>query len=466
MAIKVAQGSTITETKTTTVLPADGARTLSDGLKLPSEAEFFDWISNMTPESLAKYDTEMRLHRIANGRKTETCEELWYPPDSVKFSQRWVQGKFGGGTYRVWVKMEKQVRFTVDFELAGVPKKPEEIGDVRAAIGTNGSAGGYAAMGSETSMVLRELVGMLRDELRAARGGGASETAVNNAVALSGQVFSSAVGAATETLRQVNGAGSAAPNPMDDLTKQFMAAAIGKLLNPSDPIETFGKMMLAMKAINDQSGGGGAQQETLVQTVVRVLPQVLDKVQSGMANMATLRQQELEIMRLRGGAPPNAITVRPQQAAAQPNPLPAAAADGAATSPQPPPTPAPQAAGPPPGMGMQDFIELGIARIANNPNLTAEGAAMEMLVLLDAYVPELVDGTCNDPEAESNLLKMFRERPILQQVPQNPRLTELIQNFLEKARESRSQMQPPEGAQPGGIPPAADAGGEPAQPSA
>ena len=97
---------------------------------------------------------------------------------------------------------------------------------------------------------------------------------------------------------------------------------------------------------------------------------------------------------------------------------------------------------------MQDFIELGIARIANNPNLTAEGAAMEMLVLLDAYVPELVDGTCNDPEAESNLLKMFRERPILQQVPQNPRLTEMIQNFLEIARESRSQMQPPKARSP------------------
>ena len=462
MAVKVQPGSTVVETKQTTVVPSNEARRLSDGTPLVSQSEFWDWMESTPPETLAKYETVINLYRI-DGTKRSLCEQIYYPPDAVRFSRGWIKKFYGGGVYNILVRIEKQLRFNIELPIEGMPKTAEEIEIAKNPnAGGNGASPSYSGAGSETTIVLRELVGMLRDELRAARGGGASETAVNNAVALSGQVFSSAVGAATETLRQVNGAGSAAPNPMDDLTKQFMAAAIGKLLNPSDPIETFGKMMLAMKAMNDQSGGGGPQQETLTQTLVRVLPQVLDKVQGGMANMATLRQQELEIMRMRGGAPPNAITVRPS--AAQPNPLPAAAADGAATSPQPPPTPASQAGGPPPGMGMQDFIELGIARIANNPNLTAEGAAMEMLVLLDAYVPELVDGTCNDPEAESNLLKMFRERPILQQVPQNPRLTELIKNFLEKARESRSQMQPPEGAQPGGIPPAA--GGEPPQPSA
>ena len=313
MAVKVQPGSTVVETKQTTVVPSNEARRLSDGTPLVSQSEFWDWMESTSPETLAKYETVINLYRV-DGTKRSLCEQIYYPPDAVRFSRGWIKKFYGGGVYNVLVRIEKQLRFNIDLPIEGMPKTAEEIEIAKnPGASGNGASPSYSGAGSETTIVLRELVGMLRDELRAARGGGASETAVNNAVALSGQVFSSAVGAATETLRQVNGAGSAAPNPMDDLTKQFMAAAIGKLLNPSDPIETFGKMMLAMKAINDQSGGGGAQQETLVQTVVRVLPQVLDKVQSGMANMATLRQQELEIMRLRGGAPPNAITVRPHR---------------------------------------------------------------------------------------------------------------------------------------------------------
>ena len=405
------------------------------------------------PETLAKYETVINLYRV-DGTKRSLCEQIYYPPDAVRFSRGWIKKFYGGGVYNVLVRIEKQLRFNIDLPIEGMPKTAEEIEIAKnPGASGNGASPSYSGAGSETTVVLRELVGMLRDELRAARGGDAGADAMRRSMDLGISTLQTAVPAVAQIVASAAGAnGGGVASALQD---KLFGVMIDKLLNPApppDPFAIFERVSTTLKNIAGNENAGAS--ETLAQTLIRVAPAVLDKIQAGMANMATLRQQELEIMRMRGGAPPNAITVRPQQPAAQPNPLPAAQGDGAATSQQPPASPVSKADAPPAGMGMLDFIELGIVRIANHPKLTADGAAMEMLVLLDAYVPELVDGTCNDPEAESNLLKMFGERPILQQVPQNPRLTEIIQKFLEIARESRSQMQPPEGAQPGGIPPA------------
>lgn len=459
MTVKTAQpGNVVTETRTTVVTPQSEARRLSDGTPIVSAPEFWDWIENTPVETLSKYDVQVNLYRraLGGGRGDSLCEQIYYPPDNIKFSRRWIKQFYGGGGYKVMCRMEKQLRFSFEFDIEGMPKRAEEIESAKAANGSGGAAApSYSGMGSETTMVLRELVGMLRDELRAARGGGASETAVQNAVQLSGQVFSSAVGAATETLRNVNGAAPAAPSPQNALIDRLLTAMVDRMLNPpapADPLATFERVSTVLKNLSAGEGGG---HESLAQTIARIAPVVLDKVQSGLANVVTLRQQELELMRMRGGAPPQPgaaappITVQP--------PLPAAPANG---TPPAPPAAQPQDQ----GMQMLDFIELGIARIALNQANTVDQAAYEILVLLDAYVPELVTATCNDPNGESELLKMFRERPILQQVPQNPRLTELVQKFLEKARASRTPVDPPEGANVNGIPPATAE--QPAQPSA
>lgn len=467
MAVKVAPGSTITETRTTTVAPSSETRRLSDGTPIVSEGQFWDWIESTTPETLSKYDVVISVYRRhMSGRTEALCEQLNYPPDQVHFSRRWVKSFYGGGPYKILVKMEKQLRFNIEIDMEGLPKKPEEI---EAAKNPAGNGSGTYAPSSEMGYLvqaLRESNQALLAEIRSARGGDLQTEALRNSMALGTQVLGTAVPAVAQIVASAAGGPAGAQNPLID---RLLTAAIEKLMNPpTAPQNALMDRLLnsAVEKLLNPSPDAAGGHETLAQTLVRVAPAILERIDSGMAKMATLRQQELEMMRLRGGAPPT-INVAPgvqQPPQQQPNPLPGAPAGGPG-APKPESgeggTPLQQPPAPSAGMSMQDFIELGIMRIAMNPQLTAEGAAMEMLVLLDAYVPELVTGTANDPNAESELLKMFRERPILQQVPQNPRLTELIQKFLEKARESRTAVDPPEGAAMA-PPPAA----EPPQPSA
>ena len=459
MAVKPVPGATITETRTTTVQPSSETRRLSDGTPIVSKDEFWDWIESTPIETLAKYEAVINLYRI-DGSKRSLCEQFYYPPDAVRFSRGWIKKFYGGGVYNVMVKLEKQLRFNIDLPIEGLPKNPEEIEAARTGANGNGAnAAGYSGAGSETTIVLRELVGMLRDELRAARGGDAAADAMRNSMNLGISTLQTAVPAVAQIVASAAGAG--AQPPQNPLVDRLLTVAIDRMLAPPASQQNALMDKLLNTAVErlmnpGESSAGGT--ETLAQTLVRVAPSILERIDSGMSKMATLRQQEIEMMRMRGGAPPPQQTINVQPPPpAQPNPLPPAANGQAAP-------PAQQQAAPGAGMGVQDFLELGIARIATNPKYTVEAAAYEMLILLDAYVPELVDGTCQDPNAEAELLKMFRERPILQQVPQNPRLTEIVQKFLEKARESRNTMQPPEGAQPGGIPPGAQP--EAQQPSA
>lgn len=450
MSVRVPAGSVVTETKTTTVQPTSETRRLSDGTAIVSKPEFWEWIESTSAEVLAKYDVIISIYRRAlNGRAESLCDQLNYPPDQVIFSRRWIRTSFGGGLYKIMVKMEKQLRFDIELDIEGLPKKAEEI---EAAKAPASQGAGYAP-GAETTMVLRELVGMLREELRAARGGDLQTEALRNSMGLGMEVLRQsvpAVGAIVASAAAGAGGGSSAASALQD---RLMAAMIERLLNPApppDPFAIFERVSTTLKNLSSGEAGGGG---TVWDTVARLAPTILDKIGGNLAQVVALREQELRLMQVRGGAPPINVSPPPTPPS-QSNPLPADTQAPAAPQAQaPPPAPPP---------GIQDFIELGVARIATNPNLSVDTAATEMLVLLDAYVPELVNGTVEDPNAESELLKMFRERPILQQVPQNPRLTELIQKFLEKARESRTPL--PD-APPADPPPYAS-GGQENQPSA
>lgn len=449
MAVRPAPGEILEETKRSRVIPPSEVPASEGGKKFPPSEEFWPWIESRTTEELAKWEAEITVYRRDSDNPSKMgamCDQLHYPPDTVAFSRRWIKDSFGGDNYSVMVKLDKQLRYRVELPIDGPRKKPEEIANRTPS---NGTAAATAPMGSETTIVLRELVGMLRDELRAARGGPAAEQAVSQAVQLSGQVFSGAMLAATDTLRNVNG-GNGQTSKSDVMLEKFLDKAMDRMFGPPppppDPLAEITRMKDLVALVKDFGGPGG--QETLAQTLVRVAPAVLEKIEGGMARMVEMREQDLRRMAMGGGAaaPPAALPPR------APNPVPAVvaqrteAAPAAAEAQAPPP--------PPQGMDLQSFIEVGIVRIATNPAITVEQGAAEILILLDAYIPELVDDVCKDPDGEEYLLKMFRERPILaQNVPQNPKLTELVKAFLARAHESRTAIQPPQEAAPAEQPP-------------
>ena len=90
-----------------------------------------------------------------------------------------------------------------------------------------------------------------------------------------------------------------------------------------------------------------------------------------------------------------------------------------------------------------ETIEMGLARILMNQSFTIEEAAHRAAALMEDLVPGMPDKVASAGEAQ--ILMLFQTRPLLMQVPQNPRLTEFIRKFIEvvKAAPVMTTAQPP-----------------------
>ena len=93
-------------------------------------------------------------------------------------------------------------------------------------------------------------------------------------------------------------------------------------------------------------------------------------------------------------------------------------------------------------------IELGIRNILLNPSLTIDESAHRVAALMEDLNPGMPDQVA--AAGEDQILRLFQTRPILQSVPQNPRLTEFIKKFIEVVK-TAPVIQP---APPAGTPPA------------
>lgn len=420
--VKIQPGEVLRETKDTQVLSGDQARRTSDGKPIPPNGKFWEYIEELSSEQLGQYETEINVYRIVPGQRKKLCEQLHYPEDSaIRFSRRWLRSTWGGGVYNIMVKIEKQIRFNVDEDVDGEPRVPSAAADSEQAarVGATGETAMLVQLFRDSQ---RELIA----ELRAARGGDTREAALRDSLNLGTQVLSQAVPAVARIVNDAANPPAATPatNPLMD---RFLEAAITKMLNPADPIETFAKMADAMSKFTGGNSGGG---ESLAQTLIKAAPTVLDRIQAGMAQMAHMKEIELRSMLAAQGARQPALpAVAPHAPAGVPvAPRPVAA--------QPPPPPPAQTPAEPP-LTAENFIEGGIVNILRDPTKPLEDAAHEALIFIDVYASDLVDALINDPNGEEALLEIFRTRPILQNVPQNPRLTEFVKKFLQLARESR-----------------------------
>lgn len=228
----------------------------------------------------------------------------------------------------------------------------------------------------------------------------------------------------------------------DDITRQFMAAAMARLLAPPpDPLQQLSALLALVREMN--GGGGGAGNPVLNKVLdtavekllnpspsgpvssagaelVRTLPSVASHVTDG------LREWRLGMEAQRDAA----ATMRgvPGRPPAPPGTL--------LTSPQPNPAPVEgQVAAP-----SLEFIESKIVEIMKQP-VSADEAALDALAFLDTMDARLVPQLT--ASGESGLITLFNTRPVLKPATANmPRLLEFIRAFLRLHAEHEADAGP------------------------
>ena len=424
MAVKVAPvpGSVVEQTTRTRVIPPNSPDNETE--KPWRLLDKWDYIASLTPEQWGRENLVVYLYRYDDKGNPWGIGKFTGAFDEFK-----VLEMFGGGRFNLKMKRGPQLIINDDFQLEGPAKTP----------GVNGAAA-IPVNGAPSDGALLTTINALIEELRAARGGTLATDAIRSAMTLQGQVFGAGVEAVKATLSHTAPA-STAPNPMLDLQTQLMQAMIAKMLNPTDPIETFAKMAAAVKALPG-FGGGGTDKTGLALELVRQVPTIASTlVQGAQAWRMAEESRERQLALTRGGHGQAPINVSPSNHAPAnviPISQPAAApAEGA-------PAPAPPVQVEVPQMPIETLEQM-LCNIIADTSLSLEQAANEACALIERSMPGMTDQMI--ARGEEFLLGLFRERPVLQQVANNPRLPEFVKEFI-KVVKAAPVVQTPNPAAP------------------
>lgn len=413
-----------------TVKPATGEvlveerRTRIESKGQPSEDDkqpvLWEYVESLSDADWASGGYRMIIER---GRPEWKGEDRTHVAEIfTKMMPQDIADKWGGGDYTIWFKIPpkgQQLKYKKLLRIDGAPKIL-----TGGASSSNGNASSDPLMRFVDMMDRR--MQQMEAKLDAATGSGASSRAVEQAVGLTGQVFSAATSAATATLQNIAGGRDNNSNPLMD---KFMAAAVDRLLAPPAPpsaatntVKDFLDMLTAIKGAGLL--GAPAAGNTVAQLAIegiRVLPAAISEGVKGLEHWHLAEEARARQLAIQRGAQP--IDVTPRAAAAPP---------GAGAPPAPPPVNAaasPSVQGAPAVEVNIETIEAGLARILLNPSYTIEEAAHRAAALMEDLVPGMPDKVASAGEAQ--ILVLFQTRPILQQVPQNPRLSEFIKKFIE-----------------------------------
>jgi hypothetical protein len=216
---------------------------------------------------------------------------------------------------------------------------------------------------------------------------------------------------------------------MDDLMKQFMAAAITKMMNPVDSIEQFSKMIAAMNALglNNNSRAGGSLAAEAIRGLTAQLPTVVSHVSGIMDNYRRAKEAEMQQVALIRGA--KTIEASVSQPAAQMPSIAVMPAPGGA-----PPVTAQENS----AMAQQQsdelfqYIEKKIVELVTDESISPEDAAGDALTFIDVTDKRITDELLKHGEA--GIHWAFQNRPILKQIQQGPRLDAFIAEFVKLGR--------------------------------
>lgn len=386
--------------------------------------EFWEYLESLSPPDWGKHI--LYIYRVepsgpggqsvALGKFVDTAAIPWHDREEAELA---IAQKYGGRMFRVIVKRGSERvtegKIYIDAAPRMVAPPPEASGSAPTVFPVNNGEG-YA-----TADVAKSAFNTIANQDRQAV-----------------EIGISALAQAANVIK--NFAAQPAPGPADDLTKQFMAVMIQRMLQPPppppDPLELLTKL-LALQAqlgqganplagitdkfltvasermFNPQPSGpatsAGAE-------LVRQLPTVATAVSEGIREWRMGMEAQRDAIQLsRGALPPQPALVQPP-ALPQPNPQ---LASGASAM---------------PGV---EFIEGKIVEILKEP-ISADEAAEKTVDFLDVMDASLVDQLSS--LGEPGLLNLFNTRPILRAVvpaaPQDTRLKDFVRAFLKYSSES------------------------------
>lgn len=430
--IRPATGETIVQETRTRVEPK-AAQNEDTGKPRPSMWEYIDSLTD------ADWATGHYKITVERGRKEAKAEErsfvceVFAPLTPADIAKQW-----GGGEYTIWFKIGpkgQQLRDKITLRIDGPPiAAPPGSPDL--------SRHGQPQMYNDPLSRMIDLFDRRLAQMEAkldATGIGAVNEATRQAMLLNSQVFGAALPAVGGALQKLSGGG----NSESPLMEKFMAAAIDRLLSPpaaATPATSAVKDAIDM--INAFKGSGLMTPDKtnpmtqLAIEGIRQLPAAIAEGVKGLEQWHLAEEARARTMAMQRGMNPQPINITPQPAAA------------AAAPPPPPPVNGAAAANPSPGAATTvqvniETIEIGLVRILTNQAYTIEEAAHRSAAFMQDLVPGMPDQLAAAGEVQ--ILQLFQTRPILMQVPQNPRLSEFIKKFIEvvKAAPIMAQTQPP-----------------------
>ena len=438
MAVRPIAGETIVQETRTRV----ESKPPQNGDPEKPRPSMWEYIASLNDADWATGGYKITLER---GKKEWKSEERTFVADFYEpVTPADIAKRFGGGEYTLWFKIPpkaQQLRDKITLKIDGAPLTP--------AVGASSSAHpGQPPMYSDPLSRLVDLLDRRLAQMEAkldATGIGAVNEAARQALLLNSQVFGAALPAVSSTLQKISGGDSSSRNPMLDglellrAAKEIIAPASAAGGPVSNSVKDFLEMITALKTAGlfTASGAGNSMQQLAIEGI-RVLPAAITEGVKGLEHWRFAEEARARSVALARGGPP--IDVRPV------SPPPVSAAGPA---PPPPVNPSGDPGGGAPAVQVNiETIEGGLVRILMNQSYTIEEAAHRAAALMEDLVPGMPEQVASAGEAQ--ILSLFQTRPILRQVPQNPRLTEFIKKFIEVVKGAPVAT----GQEPPKVPPA------------
>lgn len=375
-------------------------------------------------------DEEWGEHRA----KVYRADESWDQKGQIalegnvftqKFDEDTIRQKWGGGRYLVWLygppNGSKVVRGSQRVTIEGAPK---------FAPHANGNGSG------ELQMVLAELL----SELRAARGGDATNKAMQGALDLQANALKSGI----ETVRALGPTPAAKTESetrmerlmdklleislmrmmegprTDPMMDKIQTAMLDRLVNPTNPLEQAKAIILAVKDLVGGTGGGKTDLASIANTFVTNLPSLLDKGLEGVREYRLANESAERMFKLQRGD--KVIDVQPSAASSPATP------SSAAANPTPAQPPAPQAVEGP----SLEWIQL---KMVDAIEKDADAAGEWLYDWFEHIAPEL-NKQLSPMTPEQIRTQIFEAQPILARVAKHPKLGKVIEDYLKAAKEA------------------------------
>lgn len=412
-------------TKTTIVkeeIAAPSAVAARTNGKSRRETDFWELVGSLT-------DADWKSYLVRVYRADDNWERAGAPENNKifePFDEETIRNRFGGGRYTLWLYQDSQLIYPpFKLELEGRPKIPNPSSTGPSTI----------AAGDDQGPLITAINGLI-GELRSKNGGETAQDAMRSAMALNAEALRTGVDAARSALS------SAQPPavPVDQEEKFLQKLQLYKNLfasetkdkDPMEVIKTFGAMLGAMKEFMAGSVAGGGGGGDALSTLLAQAPTLGKYVVEGMreARMTSEMNYKIAIAQ-RGGVPPNIPSSQVIDVSAETGRIP---------NPAPGETPADAAPGGEPKVingPSPEWVYLRIVELVRDPRTEGE----DLLRFLDNVKADSLVNQISQLSRDQ-IIMLFKAEPILATVAEDPRLPQLIDEFLAAVKEDAEPAVP------------------------